>query len=68
MLTGRMFCEKYRPTGHFSGEYRAVESFFRRRGLHPIWWKLSKKEWEEMHEKIPEEIYFPPEKIILLKQ
>lgn len=36
--------------------------------LHPIWWKLSKKEWEEMHEKIPEEIYFPPEKIILLKQ
>ena len=36
--------------------------------LQPIWWKLSKKEWEEMNEKIPEEIYFPPEKIILLKQ
>ena len=36
--------------------------------LQPIWWKLSKKEWEEMQEKIPEAIYFPPEKLILLKE
>lgn len=40
----------------------------RKGNLQPIWWKLSKKEWEEMHEKIPEEVYFPPEKIILLKE
>lgn len=35
--------------------------------IQAIWWKLSKKEWESMKEKVPEAIYFPPEQIILLK-
>ena len=40
----------------------------REKNQQSVWWKLSKKEWEEMHEKVPEEVYFPPEKIILLKE
>ena len=32
----------------------------------PIWWKMSKKEWNERKEKVPDRIYFPPEHLILL--
>lgn len=32
----------------------------------PLWWKVTKKEWTEIGEKIPETIELPPEKIILL--
>ena len=46
----------------------SLENLSAKPDLQPIWWKLSKKEWEEMQEKIPEAIYFPPEKLILLKE
>lgn len=32
----------------------------------PLWWKVTKKEWKEIGEKIPDTIELPPEKIILL--
>lgn len=34
----------------------------------PLWWKVPKSDWERMGEKIPEEIYFPPEKINILSE
>lgn len=34
----------------------------------PLWWKVPKGDWERMGEKIPEEIYFPPEKINILSK
>ena len=32
----------------------------------PLWWKVTKKEWKEIGEKVPKTIELPPEKIILL--
>lgn len=32
----------------------------------PLWWKMSKKEWKERKEKVPDRLYFPPEHLILL--
>lgn len=33
----------------------------------PVWWKISKKEWGDMNEKVPDRICFPPEHLILLR-
>lgn len=34
----------------------------------PLWWKVTKKEWQEIGEKVPETVELPAEHIILLKQ
>nr|WP_296193893.1 ATP-binding cassette domain-containing protein [uncultured Anaerobutyricum sp.] len=33
----------------------------------PLWWKVTKKEWQEIGEKVPETVELPVEHIILLK-
>ena len=33
----------------------------------PVWWKISKKEWQEAQKNVPEKICFPPEHLLLLK-
>lgn len=33
----------------------------------PLWWKVTKKEWQEIGEKVPETVELPAEHIILLK-
>lgn len=33
----------------------------------PLWWKVTKKEWKEIGETVPETVELPPEKVILLK-
>ena len=33
----------------------------------PVWWKISKKEWQEEQKNVPEKIFFPPEHLLLLK-
>lgn len=33
----------------------------------PLWWKVTKKEWQEIGEKVPETVELPIEHIILLK-
>lgn len=38
-----------------------------RKELSPVWWKISKKEWEQTQKNVPEKICFPPEHLLLLK-
>ena len=33
----------------------------------PLWWKVTKKEWQEIGERVPETVELPAEHIILLK-
>ena len=35
--------------------------------ISPVWWKISKKEWQEEQKNVPEKISFPPEHLLLLK-
>ena len=33
----------------------------------PLWWKVTKKEWKEIGETVPETVELPVEKVILLQ-
>ena len=37
------------------------------KSMSPLWWKITKKEWQEIEEKVPETVELPAEHIILLK-
>ena len=37
------------------------------KGQNPLWWKVTKKEWKEIGEKVPETVELPPEHIVFLK-
>lgn len=37
------------------------------KSISPLWWKVTKKEWQEIGEKVPEMVELPAEHIILLK-
>ena len=37
------------------------------KGTSPLWWKVTKKEWQEIGETVPETVELPAEHIILLK-
>ncbi|MDO5145749.1 MAG: ATP-binding cassette domain-containing protein [Eubacteriales bacterium] len=62
-----MGCRLERMTEAPFEVYLTVNNIEAKKKASALWWKISKKEWEDMGKNVPGRIYFPPERLILLR-